>query len=411
MIIRSSGNVKMAVEALRSARWRSLLTMLGIIIGVVSVVTTVSLGEGAKRQIVGQINQAGPDLITIQPGGAVLRDDNGKIQGASILGTPRIGTFSNADFDIVKKSPGVGMAAPFSYVSNTAKTAGNTYDRGLVIGTNEHLPTLLNQKVEFGEFFSGTQTNQNVTVIGKRVAEQLFGENVPLGQLLTIRGQDFAVQGVFEEFPTSPLVPNNDYNTAIFIPHQVASEITDDSARLYQILARPKTPDQLDKTIASIDAGLYKAHDNQRDFSILKQADNLATANSVLNLLTGFVSSIAAISLIVGGIGILNIMLVSVTERTREIGVRKAVGATNRQILNQFLTEAAILSLVGGLLGVIVSILANYLFRIFTELEPILTWQIMVIAVAVAMSVGIIFGITPALKAARKRPIEALRHE
>ena len=176
-------------------------------------------------------------------------------------------------------------------------------------------------------------------------------------------------------------------------------------------MARPKPPALLDKTIAYIDACLSKANDNHRDFLLLKQADNLATANSVLNLLTGFVSSIAAISLIVGGIGILNIMLVSVTERTREIGVRKAVGATNRQILNQFLTEAAILSLVGGLLGVIMSILANYLFRIFTELEPILTWQIMVIAVGVAMSVGIIFGITPALKAARKRPLEALRHE
>lgn len=410
-MIRSSGNVKMAIEAIRGARWRSLLTTLGIVVGVVSVVTTVSLGEGAKRQVVGQINQAGPDLITIRPGAAAKRDHNGQLTGPGLLGSLNVGAFSQRDFEAIRQAPGVRMASSLSYVTNTASHGDQTYDDGFVVGTTEDLPALLNQKLAFGAFFSGDESRQNVAVIGKRVAEQLFGENVPLGRAFTIRDQEFAVRGVFEEFPTSPLVPNADYNRMIFIPQDTAIDLTDDTARLYQILARPESPRHVDETAKAIDAALYKVHAKQRDFAVLRQEDNLALAHDTLNLLTVFVSSVAAISLIVGGIGILNIMLVSVTERTHEIGVRKAIGATNRQILSQFLTESAILSLAGGFLGIIMSLLVNYLFRIFTDLTPVLTWQIIGVAVGVSVSVGIVFGITPALKAARKRPIDALRHE
>lgn len=399
----SGGNVKMAWEAITSSRWRSLFTMLGIIIGVVSVVTTVSLGEGAKHRVVGQINHAGPDLLTIRPGR--------RASPTSLLGSLGGGSLSEADLRTVQSAPGVKDAVPFSYINGIPRTSERDYSDGLVLATSEGAPGVLNQELVFGNFFHGEDIHKDVAVIGKRVAEQLFQENVPIGKLFQIRDKQFVVIGIFDEFDTSPLSPNADYNAAVFIPVEAGKKLGGDQANFYQILARPQDPSATDQTAQSITDTLSATHAAQTDFSVLKQSDNLALANDVLNMLTGFVASIAAVSLIVGGIGILNIMFVSVTERTREIGVRKAIGATNRQILGQFLTEAVMLSLSGGIIGVILSLLVNYLLRIFTDLTPVLTWPIMTLAVGVSVSVGVIFGITPALKAARKHPIDALRHE
>lgn len=405
-MIGRSGNFRIAVESLRSSKWRSLLTMLGIIIGVVSVVTTVSLGEGAKRGIIAQIQQSGADLITIRPGLAV----NNKNQPASVFGTTYAGTLSESDYETVKDTPGTKSVVPFSYVASTASKDDRTYDEGIIIGTTQDLPAALGQKMQYGTFFEDDEPQRNAAVIGLRVAEQLFGENVPIGKYLTIRGKQFIVRGIFEEFDTSPLAPNTDYNSAIFIQYDVGKELTGDSD-IYQILVHPTDGKQRTQVASQITASLRKAHAGQADFTVLEQEDKLANANEMLTLMTGFVASIAAISLIVGGIGILNIMLVAVTERTHEIGIRKAIGATNKQILNQFLTEAIILSAVGGILGIVLSLLTNYLFRIFTDLTPVLTWPIMVVAFSVSVLVGVIFGVTPALKAAHKRPIDALRHE
>ncbi len=408
----SSGNVKMAIEAMRSSQWRSLLTMLGIIIGIVSVVTTVSLAEGTKRQIVGQINQAGSDLITVRPGRPYAPNQSkDHIANLGLLGTLGTGSFNEADYRLIEMTPGVKRAVPFSYVNGAPQTAGRSYDAGLVIATNDGLPNVLNQKLQYGGFFEKDDSKRNVAVIGRGVAEQLFQENVPIGKLLTLRGEQFVVVGVFEPFEASPLTPQADYNDAIFIPLEASKKISDGQAQIYQVLARPTDPNHPDAVIQAVTNNLRQAHAGQTDFAVLRQADTLALATDVLDVLTNLIGGIAAISLVVAGIGILNIMFVSVTERTHEIGIRKAVGATNQQILGQFLTEAVILSLLGGLLGLLVSLLVNYLFRIFTDLTPVLTWPIMVGALLVAVAVGSIFGVTPALKAARKHPIDALREE
>lgn len=405
----TSGNVKMAIEALRSARWRSLLTMLGIIIGVVSVTTIVSLGEGATQGIVGQINQSGEDLITVRPGKIIDREA-ANLGGLNLLGGVASGSLSDKDFQTLSSVDSIQQVVPMSYVTNVASREDVEYDKGLVIGTSEELPGALKQKIEYGSFFSESDANKNGAVIGKRVAEKLFGQNVPVGRLFTIRDKVFVVRGIFEEFQVSPLAPTANYNTAIFIPYDVGVEIAGES-NIYQIMVRPGESTELSQAVDDIESTLAESRDGQQDFSVLTQSERLATANEVLDVMTAFIASIAFVSLLVAGIGILNIMLVSVTERTREIGVRKAVGATNRQILNQFLTEAAILSTLGGALGVMLSVLTNWILRIFTDLTPVLTWPIMVIAVVVAIGVGIIFGTTPAIKAARKHPIESLRYE
>ncbi len=403
------GNVKMALQSIKTSKWRSLLTMLGIIIGVVSVVTTVSLGEGVKQQLRNQIGQRGSDLVTVLPGKRVERDNKGNITSFNPI-APSGTLFSETDYTAVESLPSVDKVTPFARVTGLAQTDKKSYS-GNIFATSGQVPDLLRQKVEFGSFFSNSEQNE-FAVIGVNVAEQLFGENVPVGKSFKIRDQSFVVQGIFEEFDsTSTLFLNEDYNNAIFIPYQVGRKLMGGTIQVQQILAKPKADTTSQKLTSDIDQALLKAHGGQPDFTVLEQEETLALAANLLDLVTRLIAGIAAISLIVGGIGVMNIMLVSVSERTGEIGIRKAVGATNRQILSQFLTEAVILSLVGGVIGVVSSVLLNFILRVFTDLQPVITLPIMGVAVFVAVLVGAFFGATPALRAARKDPIEALRHE
>jgi putative ABC transport system permease protein len=407
-MIGRSGNYRMAIESIRSNRWRSLLTMLGIVIGIVSVVTTVSIGEGAKRSIVGQVHKAGEAVIAIRPG-EPTHNTNDSLKATNVFRNTYAGALTETDYETIKKTAGVELAVPFSYTTS-AVGRGETTFNGLVVGTNEGLPTVLGQEMLYGSFFTDSESQDNGAVIGQTVAERLFGENVPIGKSFTVRGKQFIVRGIFEEFEVNPLAPVTDYNTAVFIPYRTSKELTG-SGGMYQVLVKADDKKRVAAIAGGIDSSLRAAHGGVQDFSVMKQADRLKDTDSILTLMTGFVAGIAAISLIVGGIGILNIMLVSVTERTHEIGIRKAVGATNRQIMSQFLTEAVILSISGGVIGVLGAVLANYLLRIFTNLAPIMTLPIVLLAFSTSVIVGVVFGVTPALTAARKRPIDALRYE
>lgn len=405
------GNVKLALKTLRAARWRSTLTMLGIIIGVASVVVTVSLGEGVRKQVEGQIRHLGNDVITIRAGKTNTSSTTGIIKSINLQTSVGNSGLSEKDYAAVKSSNGVKQAIPFALINASPKTDERELSNAFVIGTTAGVPELLNQNVRFGEYFTADEINKKIAVIGHRVAEDLFGENVPIGKSMYLRGERYIVSGIFDQFESSPLSPYADYNNAIFIPLNSAKQINNDQIFIYQVLAKSKDPAQTNVIANNIKANMLIEHGGQEDFSVLKQDENLAVSNAILNLMTGLIAGIAAISLVVGGIGIMNIMLVSVIERTGEIGVRKAVGATNSQILGQFITESAVLSLAGGIIGIILSLLIGYLVRVFTDIKPAVTWPIMLIALGLALVVGIFFGIAPALKAARKDPIEALRHE
>lgn len=408
----SKGNIKTAIASVRGAKWRSLLTMLGIIIGIVSVVTVVSIGEGVKQQVVSQVNQRSKGLITIRPGQLVNRDSKGHITGVNVFsGYATTGALSDKDVQTVQKTPGVGGAVPLSILAGTMTYENKPHGNVVVIGTTSQLPTALKQPVEFGDFFSDSDTNQNGAIIGSDVARNIFGDDVPLGQGFTFHDQDFIVRGVFKQFKNATLSLDTDFNNAIFIPYSVAQDLTSNNTSIYEILAEPKDPRNADKVADAVTASLKQAHGNQEDFTVLKQDESLNVTSNILNLLTRLIGGIAAISLLVGGIGIMNVMLVSVTERMHEIGIRKAIGATSRQIMSQFLIEASVLSVVGGVIGVILSIIVNFVIRIFTTIEPVVSWQVVVVAAGVSLAVGIIFGTAPALKAAKKDPIEALRNE
>lgn len=405
------GNLKMAVASIRNARMRSVMTTLGVIIGVVSVVTTVSLGEGVKQQVARQITHLGSDLITIRPGKTVKRDAAGKITGINLLAGFGASTLTEKDLEIVRETPGVKVAVPSSILTGTIKANETEYAGGLIIATTDQMPQILNQKVEFGTFFESVDSQSHMAVIGQSVAEDLFKELVPVGKTIQIRGENFIVKGVFEKFAANPLTPGSDFNSSVFIPYGTGKKLSGGAAQIFQILAKSSDPGTTNETVKELTARLKSAHAGEEDFTILKQEESLAITTNILGLMTNLIAGIAAISLLVGGIGIMNVMLVSVTERTREIGIRKAVGATNQQILAQFLTEGVVLSIVGGLIGIVLAGIINIGLRIFTNLSPVITWPVVVIAVWVSMVVGIIFGITPALRAAKKDPIEALRYE
>ncbi len=409
----SRGEVKMAIASVRSTKWRSLFTMLGVIIGVVSVVTVVSIGQGIKNQVGSQIGELSRDIITIRPGKLVNVSSDGSISSVNLLADAgNGGSLAAQDISTIADTKGVQTAVPLAITNGAVSVGSHATNSTPVLAATADLPTVLSQPLLGGNFFPADTTQQPyVAVLGSFAAKTLFHQSQPLGRTFQFMGRTFFVQGVFHQFDTNPLSLSTDFNNAVFIPYQTAQSLTNNNIRPYEVLVKPATSGQANAMVGSISTALAKAHQNQQQFTVLSQMQGLAVTNNILNLLTRMIAGIAAISLLVGGIGIMDVMLVSVTERMHEIGIRKALGATNHQILEQFMVEATVLSLTGGIIGIIVSFLVEYLLRVFTTLTPDITWQIMGLAVGVSLVVGILFGSIPALKAARKDPINALRNE
>lgn len=405
-----SGNYRLAWQRLRASKWHSMLTMFGIVVGIVSVVTSVSLVEGVKSQVINQSSQIGSDLITVRPGNFIQRDSAGNIVDVDTAQAYGIGSGSLSEQDIltIKESQLVDKVSPISILAGSLKLDQESFDNSYVVGTSTDLPVVLKQKIAFGTYFDDDQEGAPTVVIGKRVAEQLFRDNVPIGESLNIRGQEFVVRGVFDEFGSSVLGQGVDLNRAVFIPRNKLKSLAGEAASLSHILVVPKSGQQK-QAVNDINKSLVRAHGNNEDVTVIRQDENLAVASGMLSILNQLVITMAVISLLVGGIGIMNIMLVSVSERTHEIGIRKAIGATNRQIRNQFMAEAVTLSLVGGVIGIILSFLTSFIIRVSTNLHPVIAWPVVAAAVLVAVVVGVVFGTVPAVKAARKDPIEALR--
>ncbi len=405
-------NLKLAYKTIKLTKWRSFMTTLGIIIGVVSVVTTISLGEGVKRQVEDQIKEFGSDLLIVRPGKQVEKDKNGNITSVDVFSIfNNSATLSDDDVEATSNASEVSAVAPLSVVNGSVSYDDKEFSNIKVIATTNTFSSLINHDIEFGQFLSETDEGKNFAVIGSDVAQNLYKDSAPIGRSFDFRGQSFIVKGVFSEFDEIPLNFGANYNNAIFIPYVTGKSINEGSAQISQILAKPNQPDQVDEVQNSIEANLIKVHQSSTDFTVLKQEDTLTIANNVLNVLSGLVAAVAAISIIVGGIGVMNVMIVSVTERTREIGIRKAVGATNHQIMVQFMSEAVVLSFIGGLIGMFIAVLVNFGIRIFTDLTPIITIPMFLLALFISLFVGVLFGVIPAVNAARKNPIEALRNE
>lgn len=385
--------------------------MLGIIIGVSSVITIVAIGEGIKQQIGGQIHHYGSNVITVRSAELSIGSGSSINNISTLSGLSVSGPLSGVDLKTVSNANGVNASAPLTLVSGQINGDSGQYKNGFVIGTYPTLPNLLNQSLAYGSFLSSNDSGTNVAVLGPKASQSLFNEDVPLGRSFKFRGHYFIVEGIFNQFTSTPLSQQADFNNAVFIPYDVAQSLTNKTAPTYEILAQPTKGSQINQVASNIRSALNSTHGGQSGFTILTGSQNLAVNNNILDLLTKLIAGVAAISLLVAGIGIMNVMLVSVSERIREIGIRKAVGATNRQILGQFLVEATLLSLAGGFFGILLAYFFDYSVRIATDFKPIISWQIVVLASSISLLVGVIFGSIPAMKAAAKDPIEALRAE
>lgn len=403
---------KMALASIRSARWRSSLTMMGIIIGISSVVTIASLGEGLKAQVSDQINQLGGNVLTIRSGNVVSKNSDGSVASVNPLALFSASTLTDRDVTTIQNLEGIGAVAPMSLITNSIGYEDREMNNVYVVSSTPDLNVVLRDKVNFGAFFTPEDANENYAVIGTSIAEELFGGVNPVGQTFTISDTTFLVRGVHEPFQAGVLSTIGiDLNYSIIIPPATGKRISENRAQIAQILVQ--VPDQKRLEVAQLELQheIRTNHKGQNNFTILKQEELANVSDDIINAATAVISGIAAISLIVGGIGIMNTLLVSVSERTREIGIRKAVGATNRQILRQFLMEGLVLSLVGGVIGIALAVAGNFLLRIYTDFRPVITLPIILIALGTAVTIGVIFAVMPALQAARKHPIEALRNE
>lgn len=397
-----------ALTALRGNILRTLLTMLGIIIGIASVILIVSLGQGTTQTITNQISSFGTNLIIIIPGSLS--------QGGG-AGLTTIKTLTPEDGEAILESGRVtNVDAVSPVVSKPAKAVAGGIDAQTTIqGVGTAYQTLQNIDIVQGEFL--TEDHElglsRVAVLGSDIAVDLFGEGAePVGRNIKLDNRSFRVIGVAAPKGGSP-VANPD--EAVYIPYTTAMKILLGQNHVQTIMVQAEDPKFIDQTMEEINILLSERHNipdgEEPDFSLRSSKDALTTLDTVTGLLTTLLAGIAGISLLVGGIGIMNIMLVTVTERTKEIGLLKAIGAKRKDILTQFLIESVVLTLVGGSIGIVLGIALAYIIAHLIDIPFIVQPLSILLAVGVSAGVGIGFGLYPAQRAAKLSPIEALRYE
>ncbi len=391
--------MRMALRALRSNIFRTLLTLLGIVIGVASVVSMMAIGEGAKQAVVQQISAMGTNLLLIRPAGRNTRGYNGAIA-----------TLTPDDADAIRKIPNVEAAIPEIQGGATARLGDVDYQTQ-VDATTPDYADMKNWPVETGTFIS-TQDNAGygaVAVLGKTVVENLLPDGGdPIGRYVLVNNVPFLVIGVMTTKGAS--AGGNDQDDVIFVPLNTGMLRVFGQRYLRSITVAVGDVSQMDALQDQVENTLKARHNGNEDFFVRNMADLLETATSAQNTLTILLGSVAAISLLVGGIGVMNIMLVSVTERTREIGIRMATGARTRDILQQFLTEATVVSALGGLVGVAVGIGTAMLIGTF-DTPVAFTAAPVILAFTSSVATGLVFGFAPAMKAAKLDPVVALASE
>ena len=410
-------NIKMAFISIRSAKLRSFLTMLGIIIGVFAVLMMIGVGDGVKSQVSGQVSSLGTNLLTVtsgQLGSTSSSAKNGQQQKASggglnLAGALGSSTLTQQDVESIGKTKNVSKTAPYNIVTSTVGYQQLLTSSPFIIGTTPSYSSIRKEEFAEGRFFTEEENlkESNVAVIGADTKQNLFAEGIAEGKEIVLRGQKFSVIGVIQKADTGPSLGASS-DDVVYLPINTANKLSG-SPQIFRILVEVNSAENIASTQKAITAQLSANHQGQEDFSVLTQEDLLSAFNTILDLLTSFVVAIASISLLVGGIGIMNIMLVTVSERTREIGIRKALGATSSNILSQFLIEAIILSVFGGLLGLGLSYLAGILVARLANITPVFSLKALMLALGVSLFVGVVFGVAPAIKAARKNPIQALK--
>ncbi len=406
--------LKTALIGLRTNRVRSFLTVLGIVIGVTSIMLIMSLGKGAQNLILSQVQGMGSKTIVVIPG----REPKGPSDAAQIFSD----SLKERDVELLRKKDNVPNAArimPLAFGGETGSRADETY-RLTVFGGSPEMEQIFDVGVEEGVFISDddVRSKSDSVVIGAKVKEELFGDGNALGEKIKIKDKSFRVIGIL---PKKGQVSFFNFDEVAIIPNSTAQQYIFGIKHFHRIIIEADTEKNINRVVDDATATLREAHKitdpAKDDFFVQTQADIANRLGLITQILTIFLALVAAISLVVGGIGIMNIMLVSVTERTREIGLRKALGATEQNILSQFLLEAVLLTGLGGLVGVFLgtalSLIAGLLISQIGDISwPVsFPWIGAFLGIAVSAGIGLVFGIYPARQASRKSPMEALRYE
>lgn len=388
---------------------RSGLTVLGIIIGISSVITMISIGQGTQKSIEESIQSIGSNLLTVQPGSSSGVGQDG-VKG----GIGSADSLDNEDVAVVRNVSGVLFAAPVVSSQQQVIVKGNNTNTS-IIGTSPEYASVRNIEMEAGSFLSDQHMvgYAKVAVLGSGVRDDLFGEGVyPTKETIRINGTLFTIIGVAAEKGGNGFGSSDD---SIYISYRTAQQYFSGSDSINSINIQAAEEADIDAVEVAVTTALLSVHDivdaEDADFNIMNQADIVETAASVTGTFTLLLGAIAGISLVVGGIGIMNMMLTTVTERTREIGLRKSLGAKQRDINTQFLFESIVLTLVGGVLGIFFGITVSIVLSAGFDITTSISWLSVVLAFGVSALIGIIFGYYPAQKASKFNPIEALRYE
>ncbi|MBI5400299.1 ABC transporter permease [Candidatus Saganbacteria bacterium] len=389
--------LKIAFSSIMANKIRSLLTTMGVIIGVAAVITLVSMGEGAKTYILNQVGNwgVGANSITIHPG-----KEDGSI--------PELTLTYGDTLALRQKVNNLQYLMP-EFVGRGVLIYGKKdYKPAYTMGVSSDYPFAYKQKAISGRFFSKTdeESRKHVVVIGRTIANKLFGSYSPVGERIKVNGVGFTIIGVLEE---KGVLLSYDMDDMALIPSTLSEPVLGVN-KIWEMFLTLERDDQVPQAIVDVKKTLIARH-GREDFHIHTQQGLIDIVNNILNALTGIVSAIAAISLLVGGIGIMNIMLVAVTERTREIGVRKAIGAKRRDIFLQFVCESVLITMTGALTGILLGTLAAWAIMFALKMEAVIAWRAAEMACLVAFLVGTFFGVYPAMRAAKLDPVEALRYE
>ncbi|MBQ3294516.1 ABC transporter permease [Candidatus Saccharibacteria bacterium] len=398
---------ELAKSSLKRNRTRSFLTCLGISIGVASIVLILSLMGSVSSLVSSQVSQIGSNLIVVRPTSTLSTVDS--IVSELTTSTQYLkSNLTLKDLTTIKKIDNVAAISPLAVSVNSLKGETDTVvPSATVVGTNPDFIKIQNLSLKNGTFLR-EDSETPTAVIGTKLANTLFGTSEPIGKAITLLGQRFIIIGVLAEVDDPINFNNIDLDSAFFVCASALNKI-DNSLQIQQINIRVENTGSLEETATIIRESLTAAKSGDTNFTVLKGDEITHPAGSLLSIISAILSVVAGISLVVGGIGIMNIMLVSVAERTHEIGIRKAIGATSGNIRLQFLIEALILSVIGGLMGLALGYLLSFLLCLITPFNPFISWQILAITFGVSVVTGLIFGLYPAMKAAHKNPIYSLK--
>lgn len=399
---------KLARTSIKENRTRSFLTCLGIAIGVASIILILSLMGSISNLVKNEVSEIGSDLIVVRPN-STKSSINNIIEELTSSNTFQQSSLSLSDIDTISGLDNVAAVAPISTSVNTLESEKNTFTSVPVLGTTPDFVKIEPLALRYGTFFTDNN-KENGVVLGHTLSLALFNTiNSTVGKTVSILGEKFMVVGVLDEIEKSINFDNVDFDNALIMDVHTLDKLLG-STQIQQINIKAANTDSLAVISGSIRDKLKDSKSGDENFSVAYGDEISHPASSLFTIVSGMLALVAAISLIVGGIGVMNIMLVSVAERTHEIGIRKAVGASSRNILMQFLFEALILSIFGGIFGLILGYVFAFLVSIVTPFAPYISWEILALTLLTTLAVGIIFGIYPALKAASKNPIESLKH-